>query len=463
MLAGEISSMNDRNDDEALARRTTGQRLAGAGLLAVTVLTSLGHGAGGNPFVHYPDPDTCVAGTLRAVQGGDLQTGYPGTPLARPLTLSLTCRGSTTGNTIAAAFNSEPRWSIASGGGTLDGKTQTATQADYDGLTQVHWSLGDSVGNQSVLVTLVGQSFTFSAMAVPPSASGTCTDLVATTGTNFEPERQILGSETWTLAGSPYRGKSVEFQGSTLRIEPGVQVCLERLFVRGGQLIARGTAQAPIRFSKAASGGLSMQLGAANSTPPSELVHTVGDGISEFGVGQPALVEDSVFVAAPEARCRRVHLAIDTIMPATDPIIVRRTSFDGFGSTDPYCTEAVLLYRTNNAPLVPSVFSARVTRSTGTAVRVHQLAGPWALQQCELTGSSSHGLVLDANSATVSGCSIQDNGGNGVHNTNPAIYTVNARGNWWGDATGPLGAAGDGVSAGVDAAQPLAAKPVLGY
>lgn len=455
--------MNDRNDDEAPARRTPGQRLAGAGLLAVTVLTSLGHGAGGIPFVNYPDPDTCVAGTVRAAQGGDLQTGYPGAPLARPLTLSLTCRGSTTGNTIAVAYGSGPQWSIGSGGGTLDGESQTVVSTDGYGLAQVHWSLGDSVGNQVVVATVAGQTYTFSAMAVPPTAGGTCTELVATTGTNFELERHIIGTETWTLAGSPYRGKTVEFSGTTLRIEPGVQVCLERLFVMNGELIARGTAQAPIRFSKSTPAGLSVQVDSGFPAQVSEFVHVAGDGLSQLDLGQAVLIEDSVFVAGGDARCRGVSLANHAITPSTHPIIVRRTTFDGFGSAEPSCRDSVLLFSTNTAGGVPSVFSARVIRSNGVAVRVHPFAGAWALEQCELTGSSSHGLVVDANVVTVTGCAISSNGGNGIHNPNPASYTVNARGNWWGDAAGPLGAAGDGVSAGVDAAQPLATPPVLGY
>ncbi len=455
--------MNDHNHDEAPARRTTGQRLAGAGLLVVTVLTSLGHGASGNPFADYPPQNTCVAGSFRATPGGDLQTGYPGAPLGRPLTLRVTCRGSITGTEMSADYATQATWS-ASGGGQVNGETQTVSPAADGGIAQVHWSLGTGVGTQGVVATVEGRTYSFSATALPPTAGGGCTELVATTGTNFEPERRLVGSETWTLAGSPYRGKDVKVSGATLQIEAGVQVCLESLIVDVGQLVARGTPAAPVRLSRTTPAGLYLRLNGFNTAAAMELVHVQGDGISQLILGQTAVIEDSAFVAAPEARCRVVQLSHAGQPSTALPTQVRRTTFDGFGGGDPSCgDEAVLLATTNTRAGAPSVFSARVIRSTGVAVRVHPYADPWTLPQCELTGNGSHGLVADANAVTVSGCNISNNGGNGVHNPNPATYTVNARGNWWGDAAGPLGAAGDGISPGVDAAQPLAAPPVLGY
>jgi hypothetical protein len=45
-------------------------------------------------------------------------------------------------------------------------------------------------------------------------------------------------------------------------------------------------------------------------------------------------------------------------------------------------------------------------------------------------------------------CNLVNNGGVGISVLSP--NTANAEDNWWGDAAGPTGTNGDGVSAGVD-------------
>jgi hypothetical protein len=98
-------------------------------------------------------------------------------------------------------------------------------------------------------------------------------------------------------------------------------------------------------------------------------------------------------------------------------------------------------------------------------------ATTWSLQSCDITQNGGDGVVFENTAAilgtnpgaTVVGCSITNNTGLGLNNKRAASYTVNARGNWWGDAAGPAGPKGDGVSPGVDIAAPLAAPPALGY
>jgi hypothetical protein len=70
-----------------------------------------------------------------------------------------------------------------------------------------------------------------------------------------------------------------------------------------------------------------------------------------------------------------------------------------------------------------------------------------AVLSCDIHDSASHGisgLVGD-----VHNCNLVNNAGSGIRN-NPSWYVANAEDNWWGDAAGPTGPAGDGVSGPVD-------------
>lgn len=110
-----------------------------------------------------------------------------------------------------------------------------------------------------------------------------------------------------------------------------------------------------------------------------------------------------------------------------------------------------------------SVFDARVLNSVGAGVQLRGAPGSWSLQQCEVSGSGGHGIVVESNAGPITGCTIAGNAGSGVHSLQPGSFSVDARGNWWGDAAGPFGGAGDGVSPGVDYTGPLGAPSALGY
>ena len=75
------------------------------------------------------------------------------------------------------------------------------------------------------------------------------------------------------------------------------------------------------------------------------------------------------------------------------------------------------------------------------------------IRQCDVTLSSEDGIhVTEGSGVVVSECDLSKNGGDGV--ANEETDTVTARGNWWGDPSGPLGAEGDGVQGAVDHSQP---------
>jgi len=65
------------------------------------------------------------------------------------------------------------------------------------------------------------------------------------------------------------------------------------------------------------------------------------------------------------------------------------------------------------------------------------------LTDCVVTGSGGHGVLVDSGTVRVERCNLEGNTGVGINNL--TADTVDARGNWWGDAAGPLGPLGDGV------------------
>jgi hypothetical protein len=70
-----------------------------------------------------------------------------------------------------------------------------------------------------------------------------------------------------------------------------------------------------------------------------------------------------------------------------------------------------------------------------------------SFDHCEVTGSAAGGIAANS-SMTIHNCNFSDNGENAVITGGTAA--VDATDNWWGDADGPLGSSGDGVSGAVN-------------
>jgi len=447
------------------APRTASRRLAWAAWLAAVVATSLGHGAsypGGTPA-----PESCQAGSLQITPGGQGQTGHAGAPLGRALVLQFSCTNTVDGRTITPPA-SEVRWAVASGGGMLNGANEVTSPAGGIDPAAVNWSLGAGViGTQMVTASVEGRTFGFQATAVPAGdGSGQCSDSPSLNGTQFDSQRHIAGTEVWTLAGSPYRGFDVVLQaGALLQIEPGVRVCLSELrTVGGGRVQALGTAALPIHLTGTRPQGLMVSLW-GQPAAPSQLRHVLGEDIAGLSTFAHAIeLEDTRWQALPTPRggtlCSPIEFAAGPDR-APFPVLVRRSVFDGFGGTNGGCLAAVYLAMDQVTAGGASVFEAHVLNSAGHGVRLRGTPGGWRLQQCEVRGSSGNGIEVESNAGPVSGCALVSNSGVGVNNLQPASFTVDARGNWWGDAAGATGAGGDGVSAGVDATMPLATPPAL--
>ncbi len=84
-----------------------------------------------------------------------------------------------------------------------------------------------------------------------------------------------------------------------------------------------------------------------------------------------------------------------------------------------------------------------------------------SVSDCAVRNSQLSGITVDApgGNVTIRNCFLESNGGAGVRNDGDA--PVDARYNWWGDPTGPLGPNGDGVEGNVDYSSHLTEPPLL--
>lgn len=408
---------------------------------------------------------------------GDGQTGAATAPLGQALSVRVTCRPDTGGDTPIGAEGVLTEWTVLTGGGRVDGRATVAKRTAF-GDAAVLWQLGPEFGEQTVTMRVGGRLHTFKATAGGATAGGTCT---GGAGTDFAPlvERTISGDETWPLAGSPYRGgRVVVGTGATLTIEAGVTACLDDLWVKGnGQLRAEGTAALPVEMAPARLNGAWSAGFFRDFAPPpdvqrrSTLRHVNLRHLATLQVVEAALqIEDSRLEAPPGAGlCPTVRWVLPPPATAGDSA-VRRSVFDGFGG-GPGCfgDPAGVSFEVPAALAAePMPFQARVLRSAGDGVRLTGKAtAAVALSNCEIAGSARDGLVVDdtgtAAPAAVSGCNFTGNARFAVRNARVAAPTVDARGNWWGDPAGAPTAGGNAVSAGVDADNPAVEPFVLGY
>lgn len=429
---------------------------------------------------------TCVPGTDKLTATGDQQSGAAGAPLPKTLSVTATCTDS--GNKADLPLYARTvTWAVNSGGGLVNGAPAAATQTPKEndlprGVAAANWSLGPAAGTQTLTAQLEGavpaQTVTFTATGVLVPVDGTCA--TGGGGTNFvDNTRRVIGAETWTLAGSPYRGLEVALDANAkLTIQPGVLVCVGSIRVpSGAALLTLGTANQKVRFSVVDPGKnsatLSFYSDGKNPGAVSLLRHVQADNLNLYAENQPLQIEDSRFVTSAGARqsqlCVGVSLKSTVASSVPVPMAVRRAVFDGYGGTIAGCEAAVVLDAQKQDVSGPSIFEARVVNALSDGVRVNgvEAAPAWLIKNCDIAQNGGAGIVLDGSAskpgATVTACTIARNKGPGINNKRSAAFVVSAAGNWWGDAAGPGGPAGGGLSAGVDATNALAAPPALGY
>ena len=64
-------------------------------------------------------------------------------------------------------------------------------------------------------------------------------------------------------------------------------------------------------------------------------------------------------------------------------------------------------------------------------------------------GNAGHGVFVNSTqdyTVSVSACDIFSNGGSGIFNQGTGQGSVLADNDWWGDAAGPAGPSGDGIT-----------------
>ncbi|HYW13556.1 MAG TPA: right-handed parallel beta-helix repeat-containing protein, partial [Longimicrobium sp.] len=189
----------------------------------------------------------------------------------------------------------------------------------------------------------------------------------------------------------------------------------------GGRIVARGTKTAPVLFTSVYWHGMSFE-GSPGLSSYLTNVRIEHAGIAVRAEGSHAVVIDSAVI-----RQSGVAALLTTASR------ISRTRVDTTTTTD---HPAVLLYG-------DAVMES--TRIRGSAERgVLTIGG--SILSCDIRGSAGAGIEVWA-TGTVHNCNLADNGGPGL----TSLYdTTDAEDNWWGDAAGPTGPNGDGVSGTVD-------------
>lgn len=199
----------------------------------------------------------------------------------------------------------------------------------------------------------------------------------------------------------------------------------------GGTIVARGTKAAPVLFTAADSQGWSgISLEGAPSAA-SYLTNVRIEHVKAFH-HHGVFAQDSHTVVIDSAVFRQNVWPVGLVSPGSR---ISRSRVDTTLSPNPAVELA------SNA----KIESTLIRGSAGGGLRVHTATAQ--IVSCEIRGSADYGIQLLA-AAPVHDCSLVDNGGPGIENLAPA--TADVENNWWGDAAGPTGTNGDGVSGPLD-------------
>lgn len=140
------------------------------------------------------------------------------------------------------------------------------------------------------------------------------------------------------------------------------------------------------------------------------------------------------------------------------PVVIDSAVFrqNAFGASVWTAGSRISRTRVDTTTMGPALQLGGAVTLESTLVRGAQAHGvqiwPGGVQvlSCEVRGSLDAGIVvmLGGVTAVVRNCNMVDNGGPGIESQD--LSFADAEDNWWGDAAGPTGPAGDGVSGDVD-------------
>jgi hypothetical protein len=222
--------------------------------------------------------------------------------------------------------------------------------------------------------------------------------------------------------------------GATLTMDFGVGITARE----GGRVSARGTNAAPVRFTGNGWDGIELD-------------------------GTPALPSYLTNVRIENTNSPAVFALYD------HPVIIDSAVIRQTGSAAWLFSSASRISRTR----VDTTFGGGAALALNNGVTMESTlirgsSGPglaaWAanVQGCEIRESAGRGIEVFVSGLEVHGCNLVDNGGEGIFAND--WYTGDVEGNWWGDAAGPAGPAGDGVTgAGLDYTPWLTSPAVLPY
>lgn len=425
-----------------------------AGRALSTAVTVMATACGGGDNYHSsPGPQAtsagCVSGTeTLTIVAGNGQTAAPGSLLPEAATVRLTCESfanrGTTIPMVGAAVQWWPYYSL------VDGISSKTTQTDSSGTTSVAWTLAYNFAPKGIYVNHVTPRapeahVTFNAVTVTTTTTATtCQDAG---GTDHGALTVSAVDVAWTAAGSPHRGGTIRLDNNArLSIEAGAVICLAEI---AGAVTAEGTAQAPVGF-----------FGTSMPVAP-QLSHALVENAMKVGsVTSPAW---SITDSTLRWTSARDPLACAQVAASA----LNRVQISGYGSQE--CA-ALHLVSTEPGWYDPyATVAAKIVDSVGDGVFVAGSWGTFSFNDCEVSSSGRHGIVvpvparapIDPFIVSVARCNLFGNHGDAI--SNQSTVKVQASGNWWGDPAGPFGPNGNRTSGDVDAGSPSQAPWSLAW
>jgi hypothetical protein len=334
-------------------------------------------------------------------------------------------------------------------GGRIEGSGGKGLVVHYGGAVSSFQPIRVTGGSSyGVVMPIDALARGYNSVAEMDSLLGNARDTVVVGG-------GTLTTAAYATAGLPWRmNQSVLVStGGSLRPQPGARLFFAPgvgLTFDGGRLLARGTQASPVLLTAddPAQGWAGITL---QGTPSSvsfltntrlEHVNTYHTAVST-DTSHAVVIDSTVFRQVGRAAVlhaygsRMSRTRVDTTLSAYGP--------------------AVEL--SSNARLE----STLIRTSSEDGVRV--FGSDVQIVSCEVRGSVGNGISIYSaySGAEVGNCNLVDNGGDGIYAGYPFTPSVDAEGNWWGDAAGPAGTSGDGAGAFVDYTPWLTAPYTLPY
>jgi hypothetical protein len=245
-----------------------------------------------------------------------------------------------------------------------------------------------------------------------------------------------LHGGVYAEAALPWRVKShiTVSSGGTLRAQPGAHLAFDFQYglwtQSGGRVMVRGAAGNPVVLTAADTAGpwLGVRLDGAPASA-SYLTNVVIEHVIPFWTAVEALPDHRVVIDS--AVIRQVGTAVTLWSDGS------RLSRSRVDTTHAAGTAAVML--SSNTV----VESTLIRGSAGPGLEIW---GPADVRSCEIRESADEGIDMTGWPVDVHNCNLVGNGGVGILTLAGYTPVPDATNNWWGDAAGPTGPNGDGVS-----------------